>query len=287
MIIAEGWRDYAVLDTGDGHKLERWGDIVLLRPDPQVIWPASDPALWNRAMARYTRSESGGGAWSYARDLPESWRVRYGELTFVVRPTGFKHTGLFPEQAANWDMMSGLIRGAGRKISVLNLFGYTGGATLACACAGAEVTHVDAAKGMVQWGKDNLASSKLADRPVRWIVDDALKFVEREARRGHRYDAILMDPPSYGRGPDGQVWKLEKEIYGLVTACAALLSDTPLFFIINAYTTGLQPAVLHQLLLACVARSRGGHIQADEIVLPVETGGVLPCGATGRWTAKA
>ncbi|MDR2514108.1 MAG: class I SAM-dependent methyltransferase [Christensenellaceae bacterium] len=285
MFLADGWKDYAVLDAGDGEKLERWGEQWLIRPDPQVIWPKSAPELWPRAQARYARSQSGGGAWEFRQKIPESWRIAYGELCFLVRPTGFKHTGLFPEQAANWEWMAGLIRGANRPIRVLNLFAYTGGATLAALCAGADVTHLDAAKGMVAWAKENAALSGLAQRPARFLVDDALKFVLREQRRGSVYDAILMDPPSYGRGPDGQVWKLENEIFGLLLECTKLLSERPLFFLLNAYTTGLQPAVLQNLVEKTVGARLGGQVRADELGLPVQSGGVLPCGASGRWRA--
>lgn len=286
MFIADKWKDYAVLDVGGGEKLERWGEVLLRRPDPQVIWPAERPEAWKKAHAHYHRSQSGGGQWEMLKKIPESWTISYGPLRFLVKPTGFKHTGLFPEQAANWDWMSGLIREAGRPVQVLNLFAYTGGATMACLQAGAKVCHVDAAKGMVQWAKENAALSGLADRPARYIVDDALKFVQREQRRGHAYDGILMDPPSYGRGPDGQVWKLEDEVYGLVEECAKLLSDRPLFFLLNAYTTGLQPAVLRNLLQRAVVSRHGGAVDAQELCLPVEGSSmVLPCGASGRWQA--
>lgn len=286
MFIADKWKEYAVLDVGGGEKLERWGEVLLRRPDPQVIWPAERPEAWKKAHAHYHRSQSGGGRWEMLKKIPESWTISYGPLRFLVRPTGFKHTGLFPEQAANWDWMSGLIREAGRPVQVLNLFAYTGGATMACLQAGAKVCHVDAAKGMVQWAKENAALSGLADRPARYIVDDALKFVQREQRRGHAYDGILMDPPSYGRGPDGQVWKLEDEVYGLVEECAKLLSDRPLFFLLNAYTTGLQPAVLRNLLQRAVVSRHGGAVDAQELCLPVEGSSmVLPCGASGRWQA--
>ena len=283
MYIADGWKDYEVIDTGDGEKLERWGEYILRRPDPQVIWPAADPAAWRRADAWYHRSATGGGEWEFFRRLPDKWQIRYGTLRFWVRPTGFKHTGLFPEQAVNWDWMRGLIEDANRPVRVLNLFGYTGGATLACAAAGAHVTHVDAAKGMVQWAGENRALSGLPETSTRWIIDDALKFVRREARRGSRYDGILMDPPSYGRGPGGEIWKLENELFGLVDACREVLSEEPLFMLINSYTTGLQPAVLTNMLLRTVSARHGGRVEADEIVLPVTRGGVLPCGASGRW----
>ena len=286
MWIADQWNDYAVLDTGDGEKLERWGEYTLRRPDPQAIWPKADPAAFERVDAHYHRSKEGGGHWDIYGNLPASWNMRYGNLRFLVRPTGFKHTGLFPEQAVNWDWMSGLIRGAKRTVEVLNLFAYTGGATAACAQAGASVCHVDAAKGMVSWAKDNLALSGLADAPVRFLVDDVVKLVQREARRGRKYQGILMDPPSYGRGPDGQVWKLEETLYPLVEACAGLLSDDPLFFLINSYTTGLSPSVLSNMLTKTVIPLHGGHAEAQEVALPVEKAGVvLPCGSSGRWMA--
>ncbi|HML48205.1 MAG TPA: class I SAM-dependent methyltransferase [Clostridia bacterium] len=284
MFICDRWQDYEVLDTGNGEKLERWDRVTLIRPDPQVLWPAAQSGLWQAADARYFRSEQGGGHWEFRAALPERWTVSYGDLRFYVRPTGFKHTGLFPEQAANWDWMAERIRQADRPIRVLNLFAYTGGATLACAAAGAEVCHVDAAKGMVQWARENYELSGLQGDRVRWIVDDALKFVQREIRRERRYDAIVMDPPSYGRGPGGEVWKLEDALYPLVETCANALSDAPLFFLINSYTTGLQPAVLHNVLLRAVRPRFGGGIDAGELVLPVSTGGILPCGASGRWT---
>ena len=284
MFIASGWSDYEVIDTGDGEKLERWGDIVLRRPDPQAIWPVQDAAPWKRADAWYHRSQKGGGEWEFFRKLPERWTVNYGALKFFVRPTGFKHTGLFPEQAVNWDWMAQLIRNAGRPVRVLNLFGYTGGATCACAKAGAKVTHVDAAKGMVQWAGENRRLCDVSETAVRWIIDDALKFVQREARRDNFYEGILMDPPSYGRGPGGEVWKLEDELYGLVSACRNVLAKDAEFMLINSYTTGLQPAVLNNMLSLTVSRSHGGKVSADEIVLPVTAGGVLPCGACGRWS---
>ncbi len=284
MYIASNWEDYEVIDTGDGEKLERWRDIILRRPDPQAIWPKQKPEIWDRADAHYHRSAKGGGEWEFFRKLPERWTVRYGELEFYVRPTGFKHTGLFPEQAVNWDWMAELIRDARRPIRVLNLFGYTGGASCACAAAGAQVTHVDAAKGMVQWAGENRKLSKIDETKLRWIVDDALKFVQREARRGKVYEGILMDPPSYGRGPGGEIWKLENELFGLVSACEAVLAEDALFMLINSYTTGLQPAVLNNMLAMTAQRHRGGRVSADEIVLPVTAGGVLPCGASGRWS---
>ncbi|MBR4236395.1 MAG: class I SAM-dependent methyltransferase [Clostridia bacterium] len=284
MFVSGAWQDYEVLDSGDGLKLERWGSIILSRPDPQVIWPAQTPHMWQRADARYHRSAKGGGEWEFVRRLPERWTVSYGSLKFYVHPTSFKHTGLFPEQAVNWDWMREKIKARGRGVRVLNLFGYTGGATVACADAGAFVTHVDAAKGMVQWAGENRALSGLPDTTIRWIVDDVKKFTERELRRGSTYDAILMDPPSYGRGPRGEIWKLEDEIYSLANVCAQLLSDTPLFMLINSYTTGLQSAVLSNIL-RLTAGKRGGRVDTGEVVLPVTSGGVLPCGASGRWSA--
>lgn len=284
MWIAEYWKDYEVLDTSDGEKLERWGDYTLVRPDPQVIWntPRKHPA-WKNPDARYARSNTGGGHWSEHR-LPERWQIRYGALTFNVKPMNFKHTGVFPEQAANWDFIQSTIRDAHRPIRVLNLFAYTGGATLAAAAAGASVCHVDAAKGMVQWAKENARSSGLEDRPIRWIVDDCAKFVEREIKRGKQYDAIIMDPPSYGRGPSGEIWKLEKDLYPFVKLVAGVLSDDPLFVIINSYTTGLAPSVLGYLLDTLLTPKYGGHTECQELGLPVRDSGlVLPCGSTGRW----
>ena len=288
MFLCDTWQDYEVLDTGGGEKLERWGSVILRRPDPQTIWPQNDPALWRQAQAVYHRSERGGGSWEFLTKLPESWTVRHGELRFRVRPTGFKHTGLFPEQAANWDWMDGLIRRSGRTdVRVLNLFGYTGGATVACAAAGAHVTHVDAAKGMVQWAKENRELNRLPETSFRFIVEDALRFVQREIRRGSRYDGILMDPPSYGRGPSGEVWKLEDELFGLIDTCAQVLSENPLFFLVNSYTTGFQASVLANMIGRCVARPHGGKVTAEELCLPVTAGGVLPCGASGRWQREA
>lgn len=290
MYLASNWRDYEVLDCGGGEKLERWQDVILRRPDPQAIWPQQEPALWAKADAWYHRSERGGGEWEFFRKLPERWTVRYGALSFYVRPTGFKHTGLFPEQAVNWDWMSALVQAAaaqGRVPRVLNLFAYTGGATMACAQAGAQVCHVDAAKGMMQWARENRSLCGVPEDRTRWIIDDALKFVQREIRRGSFYDGILMDPPSYGRGPGGEVWKLEDELYGLVSACAGALSDQPLFFLINSYTTGLQASVLKNMIDMTVDKRHGGHSAADEVGLPVTAGGVLPCGASGRWQRDA
>ncbi len=285
---AEQWKDYEVLDTSDGEKLERWGRYYLVRPDPQVIWstPRKDPR-WKRYDARYARSSSGGGQWSQHK-LPDHWPIRYRDLTFHVKPMNFKHTGIFPEQAVNWDFIDRQIRSAGRPISVLNLFAYTGGATLAAAKAGASVCHVDAAKGMVAWAKENAAASGLSDAPIRWIVDDCAKFVEREIKRGRRYDAVIMDPPSYGRGPSGEIWKLEKDLFPFLKLVSSVLSDDPLFFIINSYTTGLAPSVLTCLLDSVVSPRFGGRSEADELGLPVtDSGLVLPCGATGRWIREA
>ena len=288
---ADTWKDYELLDATDGNRLERWGETLLIRPDPQVVWktPKQSP-LWAKADAIYHRSNQGGGEWEYRRRLPEKWKITCGEgedkLTLIVSPTGFKHTGVFPEQAVNWAWYAKKIRAAGRPIKVLNLFGYTGGATLACMAAGAHVTHVDAAKGMIQWGKENRELSKLPEERSRWIVEDALRFVQREIRRGNTYDGILMDPPSYGRGPSGEVWKLENELFGLVDTSAKVLSDKPLFFLINSYTTGFQASVLSNMLMKCVSSRHGGIIDAQELCLPVTTGGVLPCGASGRWSAK-
>ena len=284
MFLATGWKEYEVLDTGDWEKLERWGDVILRRPDPQTIWPKADPQMWEKADAVYHRSEKGGGQWEFRKTLPERWTLRWEDLGFYVRPTGFKHTGLFPEQEANWRWMGKILRESGRTdVRVLNLFGYTGGATVACAAAGARVTHVDAAKGMVQWAKENRQLSGLPETSCRWIVEDALAFVRREIRRGNRYDGILMDPPSYGRGPSGEVWKLENELYGLVETCSQALSDEPLFFLINSYTTGFQASVLSNMIGKCVTPRYGGRTDSQELCLPVRTGGVLPCGASGRW----
>lgn len=287
MWVADGWRDYRLLDCSGGEKLERWGAYTLVRPDPQAIWqtPRKNPA-WRTPNARYTRSSTGGGQWDKGK-LPERWTVSYKSLIFNIKPMNFKHTGLFPEQAANWDFADHLIRTADRPISVLNLFAYTGGATVACAAAGASVCHVDAAKGMVNWARENARSSGLEDAPIRWIIDDCGKFVEREIRRGRKYDAVIMDPPSYGRGPSGEVWKLEENLWPFVELVSGVLSDDPLFFIINSYTTGLAPSVLTYILESLVTPRFGGHTVSDELGLPVEdTGLVLPCGATGRWVKE-
>ncbi|MBJ6363609.1 class I SAM-dependent methyltransferase [Paenibacillus sp. GCM10012307] len=285
MYIANEWKDYEIIDTGDGDKLERWGHIVLRRPDPQIIWPLNPSVKeWKSADAWYHRSSSGGGQWQNNTKLPESWIIEYGKLRFQIRPTSFKHTGLFPEQAVNWSWMMNKIQNANRPIKVLNLFAYTGGATVACAAAGAEVCHVDAAKGMVQWAKDNVKLSGLEDRPVRFITDDVFKFVQREQRRGNKYDAIIMDPPSYGRGPGGEMWKLEQSLYPFLESCKTILSDNPLFVLINSYTTGLSPSVLHNLLHLTIGSQHKGTITCGEIGLPITKSGLnLPCGILGRW----
>ena len=285
MWIADDWKDYQIIDCSEGEKLERWGNYILLRPDPQVLWntPKKDPA-WNKLNGHYHRSSKGGGEWEFM-DLPEQWSIQYKELTFNLKPFAFKHTGLFPEQATNWDWFGNLIKNANREIKVLNLFAYTGGATLAAAKAGAKVTHVDASKGMVTWAKENAVSSGLGDAPIRWLVDDCVKFVERELRRGNRYDGIIMDPPSYGRGPKGEIWKLEEKIHPFIELTSELLSDNPLFYFVNFYTTGLAPAVLSYMTSTEVVAKHGGKVEAQEIGLPVKTSGlVLPCGASGRWT---
>ena len=285
MRYTKDWKDYELLDCSGGERLERWGNVVLIRPDPQVIWntPKEHP-LWHRADARYVRSKEGGGHWECRRQLPEAWNINYKDLQFKISPTGFKHTGLFPEQAVNWDMMREKITGAGRSIKVLNLFAYTGGATLAAASAGASVCHVDAAKGMVHWARENAELSSLAERPIRWLVDDCAKFVEREIRRGNTYDAIIMDPPSYGRGPGGEVWKLEDQIYDLVKLCTGVLSDEPLFFLLNSYTTGLSASAM-AYVLGVNMQKFGGGVSAEEIGLPVTASGmVLPCGSSAIWS---
>ncbi len=288
LLLADQWRDYQLLDAGGGMKMERWGDIVLVRPDPQVIWPKRGGPTWTGWDGFYHRSESGGGRWEFRRTLPDSWTIRYGPLTFRIRPTDFKHTGLFPEQAVNWDWCAAKIRAArasGREVSVLNLFGYTGGATIACAAAGASVCHVDAAKGMIQWCRENAALSGLADAPIRTIADDCRKFVQREARRGRRYDAIILDPPAFGRGSSGEVWKLEAHLWDLLVECRALLSDTPLFLLLNCYTSGLSPLAIANLLQDLFAK-HPGQIATGEIGLPIKGDAkVLPCGVVGRWEA--
>ena len=302
MWVAENWKDYEVIDCSEGEKLERWGKYILLRPDPQVIWNTPKKAAeWKKLNAHYHRSSKGGGEWEFF-NLPEQWSISYGNLKFNLKPFSFKHTGLFPEQAVNWDWMNEKIREAlkaspGRNLKILNLFAYTGGATVACASAGClhenvtseyagrvSVTHVDASKGMVGWAKENAQLSGLGEAPVRYLVDDCKKFIEREIRRGNKYDAIIMDPPSYGRGPGGEVWKLEESLYPFVELCSTVLTDNPLFVLINSYTTGLQPAVLSYMLNILISAKYGGRVEADEIGLPVKTNGlVLPCGASGRW----
>ena len=284
MFLSDNWKDFELIDCSNGEKLERWGKYYLVRPDPQAIWntPRNNP-LWNSCDGTYKRSETGGGSWNKSA-LPESWQIKYGELTFNVKPMNFKHTGIFPEQACNWDWAMNKIANAGREISVLNLFGYTGAATIACAKAGAKVCHVDAAKGIVAWGKENAAASGLQDAPIRWIVDDCEKFVSREIRRGHKYDAIIMDPPSYGRGPGGEVWKLEDNLWDFVCLTAGVLSDDPLFVIINSYTTGLSPSVLSYITQSIFTKIFGGTSDSQELGLPAtDSGLVLPCGATCRW----
>ena len=285
MWIADQWKDYQVLDCTSGEKLERWGEYKLVRPDPQVIWNTEkDKKQWSKINGHYHRSTKGGGEWEFF-DLPKQWSINYKSLTFNLKPFSFKHTGLFPEQATNWDWFSEKIKNAGRPVKVLNLFAYTGGATLAAAAAGASVTHVDASKGMVGWAKENAVSSGLADAPIRWLVDDCVKFVEREIRRGNKYDGIIMDPPSYGRGPKGEIWKIEESIHSFIKLCASLLSEDPLFFLVNSYTTGLAPAVLTYMISTEVVKKYEGHVESQEIGLPVkESGLVLPCGASGRWS---
>lgn len=286
MFIAKDWVDYECLDTGGGEKLERWGQVILRRPDPQVIWPIKNESQWHQADASYYRSSSGGGRWEFRRKLPDKWPIRYRDLAFTVHPTNFKHTGLFPEQAVNWAWIMDKIASAGRPIKVLNLFAYTGGATIAAASAGAEVCHVDAAKGMVQWAKENAEISGLKNKPIRYITDDVFKFVLREQRRGNTYDAIIMDPPSYGRGPGGEMWKLETSLYPFLESCMAILSKKPLFFLINSYTTGLSATVLANLLAITMKPRFGGTIHAEDVGLPVTaTGLILPAGSSGRWEA--
>lgn len=281
MIVADRISEYTVLDAGEGMKLENWGGYILARPDPQVIWEKSRPQLWETAHAVYHRSNTGGGRWEYKKPLPERWEIGYEGLRFYVRPTGFKHTGLFPEQSANWQFMMDVLSGGEE---VLNLFAYTGGATMAAAKAGARLTHVDAARSMVAWAKENAALCGLEKAPIRYLVDDCMKFVLREQRRGRKYDGIIMDPPSYGRGSGGQVWRAEDNLFSLVKECAKLLSDTPKFFIINSYTTGLSAVVTQNMLQLCVAAERGGNIQADSLVLPILGQNIcLPCGTTARW----
>ena len=285
MRTASGWKDYELIDCSDGERLERWGDVILIRPDPQIIWktPRIHP-LWKKADARYIRSSSGGGRWEVYRKLPDRWTIDYKELTFNVKPMGFKHTGIFPEQATNWDLAAECIKSAGRQVKVLNMFAYTGAATVSALKAGASVTHVDASKGMVQWAKENARSSSVEDKSVRWLVDDCVKFVEREIRRGNHYDIIIMDPPSYGRGPGGEIWKLEDEVYGLCEKSVKLLTDDSLMFLISSYTTGLSPAVMEYILASLIKPEFGGTASSDELVLPVTaSGGVLPCGSAAVW----
>lgn len=285
---AANWKDYELLDTSAGERLERWGEVILIRPDPQIIWNTPKQlALWKQAHARYRRSSTGGGAWQILKKVPPVWKISYGDLHFQLKTMGFKHTGVFPEQAVNWDFTGNLIRNAPKPLKVLNLFAYTGGATLACAQAGASVCHVDASKGMVAWARENAAASGLSDRPIRWLVDDCIKFVQREQRRGNRYDGIIMDPPSYGRGPGGEVWKLEEQLFSLVELCRSILSPDAKFFLLNSYTTGLSPSVMEYLLGVLLQKPMGGRVASDEIGLPVtSTGQVLPCGSTAIWTGK-
>ncbi|MBP5427107.1 MAG: class I SAM-dependent methyltransferase [Clostridiales bacterium] len=282
MLLAKGWKDYKIIDAGDGEKLERWGEVILRRPDPQIIWPKGNEKMWDRADASYHRSKSGGGFWEYNSTIPKRWPISYKNLKFYVEPTGFKHTGLFPEQAVNWDWMMKKVENESRTVNVLNLFAYTGGATVALASKGAKVCHVDASKGMVNWAKENLELSGLGDRPVRFIVDDCLKFVQREKRRGNVYDAIIMDPPSYGRGPKGEIWKIEDKLFEFVSECVDLLSYKPLFFLINSYTTGFAPSVVENILKLTVNKKIKGEISVGEVGLPVSEI-ALPCGIYGRW----
>lgn len=286
MFLADGWKDYKVLDCSGGEKLELWGDKILVRPDPQIVW-RSDKSRgeWKSADAVYHRSKTGGGSWECFKRLPDSWTINYRDLKFGIKPMGFKHTGLFPEQAANWDWFSRLIKKEkGRDVNVLNLFAYTGGATVAAAKAGARVCHVDAAKGMVSWAKENAALSGLSEHPIRYIVDDVKKFAQRELRRGHKYDGIIMDPPSYGRGPGGEVWKIENEIFDLIDLCIGLLTDNPIFFLVNSYTTGLPQSVIVNICKLTIQKRFGGHISADEVGLPIDNSSlVLPCGYSTRW----
>lgn len=290
MFLSDKWKDYELLDASDGEKLERWNNKVLVRPDPQIVWTVSDADKhtgWNSADAKYKRSSTGGGSWQTLKKLPESWTVSYRELKFSIKPMGFKHTGLFPEQAANWDWTADIIKSSKRpkdSVNILNLFAYTGGATIAASAAGASVCHVDAAKGMVSWAKENAALSGLADRPIRYIVDDVKKFVAREVRRGRKYDGIIMDPPSYGRGPGGEVWKIENELFSLVELCTEVLSDDPLFFLVNSYTTGMSGSVMDNIYKLTIGKKFGGFTDIDEIGLPITNGGlVLPCGYSARW----
>jgi 23S rRNA (cytosine1962-C5)-methyltransferase len=288
MRVAKKWQDYEIIDTSSGDKLERFGDIVVIRPDPQIIWYSEKQNKgWKNSHAQYNRSNKGGGEWKDNKKFNKNWTIKYDELVFNIKPTNFKHMGIFPEQAVNWDYFKEIIGKEKRQINVLNLFAYTGGATLACASAGASVCHVDASKGMVAWAKQNAQSSNLGEKPIRWIVDDCEKFVTREINRGKKYDAIIMDPPSYGRGPNGEVWQLEEHIHKLVELCSRVLSDEALFFALNSYTTGLSPSVMEYLLGMTVAKKFGGKVSSDEIGLPVtQSGYVLPCGSTAIWERK-
>ncbi len=285
MYLSDKWKDYRIVDASGGEKLEYWGKYLLRRPDPIAVWEdRRDTRRWNSVDAWYHRSQKGGGSWQiFNKSMPEQWQIKYRDLTFNVRPTGFKHTGLFPEQAVNWDWISDLIKRANRPVRVLNLFAYTGGATVSALAAGAEVCHVDASKGIVTWAKQNVISSGLGDRKVRYIVDDCAKFVKREFRRGSKYDGIIMDPPSYGRGPNGEMWKIEDALFGLVSDCVRIMSDNPLFMLINSYTTGLSATVLKNVMQVTVKKEFGGQMDADEIGIPIESGLVLPCGISGRW----
>lgn len=290
MWLADQWQDYRLIDSAEGEKLEYWGDYLLRRPDPQAVWTEkSEKTLWNQTDAWYHRSNKGGGSWQFFnKKLPQRWTINYRDLTFHIKPMGFKHTGLFPEQAVNWDWFSALIKNAGRPIRILNLFAYTGGATVAALAAGASVVHVDASKGMVTWAKENVVSSGLGDKEIRYIVDDVKKFVQREIRRGREYEAVIMDPPSYGRGPSGEVWKIEEELYPLILDCMKILSPNPLFFLINSYTTGLSAAILNNVLTMTLKKRYGGIVSSDEIGLPMQSSGlILPCGISGRWQASA
>lgn len=288
MRISDKWKDYELLDCTDGERLERWGDIVLIRPDPQVIWKTGRRhPMWRKANARYNRSQTGGGRWEILGKLPDRWEISYGDLTFNIKTMGFKHTGLFPEQATNWDLVRSMIENAGRPLKVLNLFAYTGGATVAALKSGAQVTHVDASKGMVQWAKENAASSGVLDGKVRWLVDDCIKFVQREIRRGNKYDIIIMDPPSYGRGPGGEVWKLEDEVYDFVALCEQILADDAVAMLINSYTTGLSPSVMEYILGSVIVPKHGGEVSGQELGLPATLSGMpLPCGATAIWSKQ-
>lgn len=286
MRVSSNWIDYELIDCSGSERLERWGDIILIRPDPQIIWNTEKKnPLWKKAHARYHRSNSGGGQWQVYKKIPQQWSLKYGDLVFNVKPMGFKHTGIFPEQATNWDFASDIIKNADKQLNVLNLFGYTGCATLACLKAGAKVCHVDASKGMVQWAKENAVSSGLSDKPVRWLVDDCIKFVAREQRRGNKYDGLIMDPPSYGRGPGGEVWKLEEQLYSFIKLCSTILSDDARFFILNSYTTGLPPSVMEYMLNVILVKKFGGKVTSSEIGLHVtDSDLILPCGNTAIWT---